>query len=295
MIQKINDTVSVFFTDEGFGKSNAVLVDDDTRVMIDSGVGKLIEEAVPEKIDILLNSHCHIDHTWDNDLFVNSKILTHPLERKNYSDLKKICSFDSWETHMEENLDDYTRYMVDAKPSLLDEWRIDGTIEEGDIIDAGNTKIQAVYTPGHTSGHLSFLFPDLGLLFCGDICLTKVGPWYGDTDTPVDDFIASIERIIAMKPERVVSGHNREVLDSGITEIFEEYKSRIFQRDERVLAAVKNKPSTVNELADRILIYPAHPSVFVKYWEKAMIVKHLGRLIKLGAVAKKPDGIYYSL
>ena len=89
MIHKINDRISIYFTEEGFSKSNAVLIDDDTRVMIDSGVGKLIAQARPENVDILINSHCHLDHVWDNDLFVNARIVTHPLEQENFKDHKK--------------------------------------------------------------------------------------------------------------------------------------------------------------------------------------------------------------
>ena len=148
--------------------------------------------------------------------------------------------------------------------------------------------------PGHTSGHLTFFFPEQGLLFCGDICLTKVGPWYGDAVTPLDDFISSINRIIDMKPEMVVSGHNREVLRSGIREAFEDYRGRIYKRHDRVLAAIKEKPSTLDELAERMLIYPAHPTIFVLYWEKAMIAKHLARMVKNGSAEADNEGRYYS-
>ena len=74
MIQKINDRVSVFFTEEGFSKSNAILIEDDIRIMIDSGPGKIISEARPGEVELLLNSHCHLDHVWDNDLFVNARV-----------------------------------------------------------------------------------------------------------------------------------------------------------------------------------------------------------------------------
>lgn len=294
MIQKINDTISVLFTEEGFGRSNTILIDDETRVMIDSGAGKLIAESDPGSIDILLNTHCHIDHVWDNDLFVNSRILTHPLEMENFKNIRKIGSFESWDRYMNEDLESYIKIIAGMKPSLLGEWRIDGTVDEGDVIDTGKTRIITMHTPGHTSGHLSFFFPDIGFLFCGDICLTKVGPWYGDADTPIDDFIASINRIINLNPDMIVTGHNREVLKTGVKEAFEEYRGRIYSRDERVFAAVKEKPSTVNELAARMLIYPAHPSIFVVYWEKAMIVKHLERLVKNGLVSADQDGCYHT-
>ncbi|HPS59107.1 MAG TPA: MBL fold metallo-hydrolase [Spirochaetota bacterium] len=294
MIEKINDRISIYFTDEGFGKSNAVLIDDDVRVMIDSGAGEITKEARPADVDLLINSHCHIDHSWDNDLFVNARILTHPLERENFRDSKKIASLESWDKYMNEDPEKYVHLIGTMKQSFFGEWRVDGTIDEGDVIDAGRTKIDVMHMPGHTSGHLAFFFPEEGLLFCGDICLTKVGPWYGDAVTPVDDFIASIDRIISMKPDKVVSGHNKEVLKSGIREAFEVYRGRILKRDDRVLAALKEKPSTLDELAAKMLIYPAHPTIFVLYWEKAMIVKHLERLIKNGLAAVDEDGRYCS-
>ena len=294
MIEKINDRISIYFTDEGFGKSNAVLIDDDVRVMIDSGAGEITKEARPADVDLLINSHCHIDHSWDNDLFVNARILTHPLERENFRDSKKIASLESWDKYMNEDPEKYVHLIGTMKQSFFGEWRVDGTIDEGDVIDAGRTKIDVMHMPGHTSGHLAFFFPEEGLLFCGDICLTKVGPWYGDAVTPVDDFIASIDRIISMKPDKVVSGHNKEVLKSGIREAFEVYRGRILKRDDRVLAALKEKPSTLDELAAKMLIYPAHPTIFVVYWEKAMIVKHLDRLIKNGLASAGEGGLYYA-
>ena len=294
MIEKINDKISIFFTDEPFGRSNAVLIDDEVRVMIDSGAGKILERARPEKVDILINSHCHIDHVWDNSLFARAHILTHPLEKENFTSHAKIGSIESWEKYMEEDLDQILQLMNGANPSFLRQWRIDGTIVEGDMIDAGKTKIQVLHMPGHTSGHLTFLFPETGLFFCGDICLTKVGPWYGDATTPVDDFIESINRIIDMKPDRVVSGHNKEVLPStSVREVFEEYRDRISLREDRILTALKIAPHTLDELAGEKMIYPAHPSILVVYWEKSMIAKHLGRLIKNGVVAVDEQGRYH--
>ncbi len=56
MIEKINDRISIFFTEEGFSKSNSILINDDLRVMIDSGAGKILEQAAPGEADLLLNS-----------------------------------------------------------------------------------------------------------------------------------------------------------------------------------------------------------------------------------------------
>lgn len=295
MIQKINDRISIFFTDEPFGRSNAVLVDDDIRIMIDSGAGKILDSARPERIDLLINSHCHIDHVWDNSLFTRARIITHPLERENFSDPAKIGSIGNWTSYMKEDLQGILQLMGAALPALLKEWRIDGTIDEGDVIDAGQTKIQVLHMPGHTAGHMVFFFPEAGLLFSADICLTKVGPWYGDASTSVDAFIASINRIIDMKPDRVVSGHSKEILTSPqVRDVFEEYRDRIYKREERIFTALREHPGTLDDLAARKLIYPAHPSILVVYWEKAMIARHLERLIGNGTVVIDGDGRYYT-
>ena len=292
MIQKINDRVSVFFTEEGFSKSNAILIEDDIRIMIDSGPGKIISEARPGEVELLLNSHCHLDHVWDNDLFVNARVLTHPLERENFRNHRNIGALDRWDDFMKEDPMNFINAIASIKESFLGEWRVDGVINEGDVIDGGHTRIEVMHMPGHTSGHLAFFFPDDGFLFCGDICLTKVGPWYGDASTPVDDFIGSINRIIELNPERVVSGHNREVLNSGIRGAFEEYRERIYLREERVLGAIRENPLSVDELAEMKLIYPAHPSIFVLYWEKSMLVKHLERLVNNGLAEHVENGRY---
>lgn len=294
MIYKINDRISVFFTEEPFGRSNTVLIDDDIRVMIDSGSGGILEDARPRDIDILLNSHCHIDHVWDNSLFTRARILTHPLEKDNFADHTKIGSIESWQKYMTEDLDQVMQLMGSVIPTFLGPWRIDGIIDEGSVIDTGKTKIHVLHMPGHTSGHLTFYFPDEDLLFSGDICLTRVGPWYGDATTPLESFIDSINRIIDMKPGRVVSGHNKEVLPAeSVREVLEEYRDRITLREDRIIETLTRAPGTLDDLAARKLIYPAHPSVLVVYWEKAMIAKHLERLIKNGAVTFDGEGRYY--
>jgi glyoxylase-like metal-dependent hydrolase (beta-lactamase superfamily II) len=292
MIQKVNDKISVVFTEEGFTKSNSILIEDDLRILIDSGPGKVINDIAPESVDILINSHCHLDHVWDNDRFINSKILMHPLERENLKDHAKIGAIDSWSDLMDGDPADFIDMLISVKDSFLDEWRVDGTVDEGEVLSAGSTEFNVMHTPGHTSGHLSFFFPEAGLLFCGDICLTKVGPWYGDASTPVDDFIRSIDRIIDMKPERVVSGHNRRILTDNIPETFIEYRDRIYKREKRILKALTEKPQSIDELASLCLIYPAHPSIFVLYWEKSMLVKHLQRMLNNSMIEKSDDGRY---
>lgn len=45
---------------------------------------------------------------------------------------------------------------------------LDQTVQEGDVLDFGGNRVEVIATPGHTSGHICFYFPDAGIAFVGD-------------------------------------------------------------------------------------------------------------------------------
>jgi glyoxylase-like metal-dependent hydrolase (beta-lactamase superfamily II) len=292
MIQEIDKNVKVIFTEDGFTASNCILVEDDVRLMIDSGAGNILSEVDTSGIDILLNSHRHLDHVWGNDRMNNAKILTHPIERIAMQDPFKIAALSGWEELMDEDIFKEAGQLGMLSERLLKPWRIDGEINDGQIIDCGNTKIEVLLTPGHTAGHCSFLFPDENLVFMADICLTEVGPWYGEEQADIDDFIESINRIISLKPAKIITGHRTEIIDRDIPEVLGEYRDRILKREEQILDFVRGNPSTINQIAAQKMIYPEHPIIFVLFWERCMVKKHLDHLIKQGLVEKLEDGRY---
>lgn len=292
MIQAIGKHIKAIFTEDGFTASNCLLVEDDVHLMIDSGAGKILSEVNTSAVDILLNSHRHLDHVWGNDRMSKARILTHPLERLAMQDPFKIAALSGWKEFMDEDIFKEAGQLGMLSERLMKPWRIDGEINDGQIIDCGNTKIEMLLTPGHTSGHCSFLFPDANLVFMADICLTEVGPWYGEDQAEIDDFVASINKIIALKPAKIISGHRQEIIDQDIPAVLGEYRDRIFKREERILDFIRGNPSTINQIAAQKMIYPEHPIIFVLFWERCMVKKHLDHLIKQGLVEKLEDGCY---
>jgi hypothetical protein len=125
-----------------------------------------------------------------------------------------------------------------------------------------------------------------------DICLTAVGPWYGEDQADIDDFVESINRIIALKPAKIITSHRAEIFDQNIPEILGEYRNRIYKREERVLDFIRGNPSTINQIASQKIIYREHPIIFLLFWERYMVKKHLDHLIKQGLVEKLEDGRY---
>ncbi len=292
MIQQIDNRIKVIFTEDGFTACNCLLVEDDVKLMIDSGAGRVLSEIDTSAIDILINSHRHLDHIRGNERMANARVLAHPLEREAMQDPFKIAAIDGWNQLMDEDLYKQASDVGDLSQRLQRPWKVDGDLDDGQIFDCGKTKFEVMLTPGHTSGHCSFFFPDESLVFLADICLSAVGPWYGEEQSDIDAFVASIDRIMALKPATIVTGHRTAVVDRDIDDILTEYRDRIFKREDRILECVRAKPSSIDQLAEQKLIYPEHPSIFVLFWEKSMIKKHLDRLIKRGLAAITEDGRY---
>lgn len=295
MIHPLTDTISMVFTEGGFSSSNCVLIRDAVPTIIDSGAGKALIDAKPQEIEVLLCSHHHLDHICGNDFFNHAVIMAHPIEKAAMQSCAKILASDSWNDLMDaENF--FMSKTIMGKPNRLHEpFRVDKDLSEGQVVDCGRTKITVMHTPGHTAGHCSFLFEKEGIIFTGDICLSAVGPWYGDSDSNVDDFVASINRIIDLKPRMVVTGHLMKVLTENIGPTFIEYRGRIMKREENILAYVKRNPCTIHELAKMHFIYPDHSTDFVLYWEKSILRNHLRRLRGAGEIALGDNDRYFAV
>ena len=289
MIQNYNDIISVVFTEEGFTYSNCVLVDDSKKVMIDSGAGKILKSIDPPSVEQLLISHHHIDHINGNDYCSNAVICAHEYEKESMQNPYKTTATCGWGELMDEDIMKYANGLSGSMRRVLEPWNVHETINDRDLIDCGRTKIMVLHTPGHTTGHCSFYFPEEEFIFTGDICLSQVGPWYGDPDTSIDDFIESIDLVIGLKPKAVATGHVQEIITDNISKKLSEYKERIFKRERRVTNFLRKGPATIDEMAARKLIYGLHPNSFVLFWEKSMIKKHLDRLIDHGIVEKTDD------
>lgn len=293
MIEKINDHISMIFTEQGFTFSNCVLIDDERRTAIDSGAGKIMKSIDPPSVETLLISHHHVDHINGNDFFTRATILAHPLEKEAMQDPMKTTATHGWGELMDEDIMKLAENLTGRMRRVLEPWPVHGTFADRDMFDCGRTKVMVIHTPGHTAGHCSFYFPDEEFIFTGDICLSKVGPWYGDPDTTIDEFLDSVDLIIGLKPKKLSTGHVNRVITEKIPEQLTEYRDRIHKREKRILNFLKKGPATLNEMAERKLIYGLHPNTFVLFWEKSMLKKHLDRLAAGDAVKKGDDGKYY--
>jgi glyoxylase-like metal-dependent hydrolase (beta-lactamase superfamily II) len=298
---KVSDRLTLTLTEQGFKYSNWLHIDDDVRAVVETGLDREgLLGLNPERIDLVVNSHHHLDHIRGNGLFSNARVMIHALEADILSDEVKSYyanALDLWETLMPgEGIDEanaeinFGEEIVQPSPFATGQQLL--PLEDGQLLDFGHIRAEVLHTPGHSAGHCCFWFPEEGLLYSADICLTKVGPWYGEHLADPVALMRSIDRIIALNPERLVSAHIHEVVEDPVP-CLQEFKGRILKREERIYQQLREHPSNIHTLADARLIYRAHPTRFVAFWEKLMLLKHLESLQSRGLV-RAEDGMYFS-
>lgn len=298
MLVKIDDRVKVVLSEGGFMYCNCVWIDDDVQAVIDSGADlPSLRQAHPADVDILINTHHHYDHVRGNYLFDRAQVFIHELDLIPMTDEIQMVhynSLDRWPELMT-GYDNYeaARLLGIEAAEIQRNMYADESFKDGRVFDFGSTRVEVIHTPGHSAGHCSFWFPEQDLLFSGDICLTKAGPWYGETYADPDQMINSINRLIKLQPAKIISSHISDFCTDVIPRL-EEYRNRIFAREERVYDFLKQQPSDLDTIADHKLIYALHPTPFVLFWEKLMLIKHLQRLENKGLIGKTEQGFYYA-
>ena len=76
-------------------------------------------------------------------------------------------------------------------------------IEDGMVLRSQGATLTALYTPGHSLDHMSFYMEEGGDIFSGDHVLGYGTTFFQD----LYDYMASLRKILAMKPGRLFPGH----------------------------------------------------------------------------------------
>lgn len=124
----------------------------------------------------LLNTHCHIDHVFGNKFVSETYGLLLEIHQGELPVLEAVPQVSSF----------YGIPMGDPSPTP------GRFIEEGEIISFGNTKLKALYTPGHSPASLSFYCEASKFVIAGDVLFKES---IGRTDLPGGDFDTLIKSI----------------------------------------------------------------------------------------------------
>ena len=125
-------------------------------------------------------------------------------------------------------------------------------LNAGRTLTVGNKTILSVFTPGHSSGHLSYYLEDEAVALIGDIAAGHGSTWIGIPEGDIDDYLTSIDTLRGLKVTALGPGHGQMISDpySKLNEV----RQHRLERLEQVYRALE--PGQLHLSALRDAVYP---------------------------------------
>jgi glyoxylase-like metal-dependent hydrolase (beta-lactamase superfamily II) len=126
------------------------------------------------------------------------------------------------------------------------------TLSDGERVQTDQGILRAVRTPGHAPEHLAFFWEETRILFAGDLVLGEGSTaWVGAYPGCVADYLASLDRIEALQPRRILPAHGPP-LDDPPRDLarFREHRLRRVEQVRRL--AVKRGEADVGRIVDEV-------------------------------------------
>jgi glyoxylase-like metal-dependent hydrolase (beta-lactamase superfamily II)/8-oxo-dGTP pyrophosphatase MutT (NUDIX family) len=175
--------------------------------------------------------------------------------------------------------------------SLGNQLSVDRYMEDNDIVELKGKpeiKLRAMFTPGHARGHLCFYDERTGALISGDNIVGYGSVLIDPADGNMRDYLDSLERMRALPNLSVLFGGHGPAVANPYEKI-DEYISHRRQREELILAAVREGASSPKEIVARAYV-DVSPKLHAMA-ERA-VVAHLEKLETDGLVSQSPTGAY---
>jgi glyoxylase-like metal-dependent hydrolase (beta-lactamase superfamily II) len=160
----------------------------------------------------------------------------------------------------------------------------------GDPVAAAGLELRPLPTPGHAPDHCCFQLAADRAVFTGDHVLgrgTTVVEWPGGD---MADYLASLELLLGLDPERLYPGHGPLVPDAVAR--VEGYLAHRRDREAQVLAALAAGDRTPAEIVARVYAevdLALHPAA------ELSVRAHLVKLAREGRVTSDPPGERFTL
>ena len=261
---------------------NTLFIDDEIKAVIDPGCSQrgLRTLSRQQKIDWVILSHYHEDHTQCASYFDSSRVFVDERDLPGVQTVQGLMDCYGVEGTLDSSI--WLNFLVHglhltdlphAKP-----------IRE-DVIDFGRTKAVPIHTPGHTPGHTCFHFPNENILYSADIDLDRFGPYYGDSVSSLSDTLASIDTVIEINPKALITGHQEGIVVHDTKKRLLEYRDKIFDREKLILKQLET-PRSIKDLVNAHMIYGRQfePRTIFNLIERNMIYEHLMHLVSQGRI-----------
>ncbi len=210
----------------------------DADLLVDAGMGicslKLAMTQLLDKPVIAVATHTHMDHI--GSLHEFDQRLVHPSEAQSLAhpdDYPVLCSC-HWPGTMRGDIEaqgyEVPDVLIDAYPHEGFDpmaFRTPGTqatrfIDEGDVVDLGNSAFEVMHLPGHSPGSIGLWEASSGTLFSGDAIYD--GPLLDQIKgANLEDYQRTMRRIRALPINVVHGGHDPSFGLSRLNELTDHY------------------------------------------------------------------------
>lgn len=184
------------------------------------------------------------------------------------------------------------RVLAGLRPALPDR-----EIVPGELLPLAGRRLRAVWTPGHTPGHVCLYLEESRRLFSGDHLLPEISPHIGlyedpddltETD-PLGDYLDSLERVARLSPAQVLPAHQYAFDDAPrrVRQLLDHHASRLTE----LRALLVDGPRTPWQLAETLPWNRAWHEIPASSRTIAVseTEAHLRRLTKLGRAEAVPN------
>ncbi|MFQ6128266.1 MAG: MBL fold metallo-hydrolase [Thermoplasmata archaeon] len=257
------------------GAVNCYILRGDSTAMIDTGPKneytlEFLRNELKQRdmdissIDKILITHGHVDHfglarqvseasdaeilvhMGDENLVKNFKG-TFVERKEQFQEEMKRCGVPARTVDLVEDFFDFLSRMADST-------NISGYLEDGQEIDAGDSTLEVVHTPGHSAGSVSFLSSD-GFLFSGDTLARDYTPSIicAGTETlsaGLDEYLKSLEKLKGIDAKEVHPGHGGPFSDKN--EAIDECLETMRTREARIIQSLQIESATPFDLMTRV-------------------------------------------
>lgn len=150
----------------------------------------------------------------------------------------------------------------------LDKDRIPGLdvlVADGDEVNASGLEVKVIATPGHTSGHVSYWFPKMGVVFTADT-LFALGCGRIFEGTP-QIMWESLKKLAALPPETTVfCGHEYTLSNARFAVTVDPHNKALEQRVRKVMTQHMKGEATIpttigDELATNPFLRAGDPAI----------------------------------